>query len=107
MKVVKALTLLGAVACAPAVLAEATFDPATLGHMKAVLENCNKVNRQQASQYLLQMKALIGGATKEDVDRASKTQAYQVAYHEVSDELRDRSPQELDAACSAYLGRTR
>lgn len=79
------------------------FDPATLGHMKGVLEMCGATNRQAASQYLLQMKALIGSATRQEIDKVRKTQAYQVAYQSVRNELSNRSPQELASACSSYL----
>lgn len=84
-------------------LADATVDPETLGHMKAVLDTCSKVNRQEASQYLLQMKAMIGAASRDSVNTAEKTQAYQIAYQSVRSELTNSDPQDFAAACNAYL----
>lgn len=103
MKLLSAWILLASLAFAPKALAEATFDPGTLGHMKAVLDICGGVNRQEASQYLLQMKSMIGNASREDVQKAEKTQAYQIAYRSTRAELSGKAPRDLAAACSAYL----
>lgn len=84
-------------------LAEATFDPETLGHMKAVLDNCGRVNRQEASQYLLQMKAMIGPASRDSVREAERTQAYQIAYQSVRAQLDNTAPRDLALTCRAYL----
>lgn len=83
--------------------AESTFDPETLGHMKAVLDICGRVDRQAASQYLLQIKAMIGSASKGNVKQAQRRQAYQIAYQTVQSELANRSPQDFDKMCRAYL----
>ncbi len=84
-------------------LAEAPFDPETLGHMKAVLDSCGRVNRQAASEYLLQMKAMIGPATRDSIKKAERTQAYQIAYQSVHSQLANSDPQDFAVICKAYL----
>jgi len=103
MKFVQTVLAIATVAFAVAVSATPEFDPATLGHMQAVMASCGQVDRQEASQYLLEMKAMIGDATKSEVDKIAKSQAYRIAYRSVRDDLKDRPPKELAAACSVYL----
>jgi len=103
MRVYGLILNFGLMACVPPVSAAIDFDPATLGHMKGVLESCSGVNRQAASQYLLQMKALIGTASKQEVAKIRKTRAYQAAYQSVRAELSNREPQALASTCASYL----
>jgi len=91
------------IACVTPASAAVDFDPATLGHMKGVLESCGSVNRQAASQYLLQMKALIGSASKQEVAKIRKTPAYQAAYQSIRAELSNLEPQALTSTCASYL----
>lgn len=97
------ITLAFLIVAPRALLAQAMFDPGTLGHMKGVLELCGGVNRREASQYLLQMKSMIGNASRDTVKKAEKTQAYQIAYQSVKAELNGKTPRDLAAACSVYL----
>lgn len=83
--------------------ADASFDPAKLGKMKGILEVCTKVNPQLAGGYFLQMKSLVGYASKEKVDEAQSTDEYRQAYQSVSDELNNMDQEEMVKACNAYL----
>lgn len=103
MKIRHILVLGGAMICSPVALAELPFDAAKLGHMRAVLEVCSKVAPREASNYLLQMKSLIGKATKAMVDEAARTDEYQAAYQSVGSELSGKSHDELASACTSYL----
>lgn len=103
MKFLQVLALGGAMAFASPAPAEATFDSAQLGHMKGVLDVCAKLNPREASDYLLQMKRLIGDATKDMVAEAAMTGEYQQAYQSITAELSSMVQEEMSKACSAYL----
>lgn len=87
----------------PSALAQSTFDPGTLGYMRAVLALCSKSDWQEASQYLLKMKSMIGNASRQTVEKAEKSEAYRIAYQSVRSELSNRDPRDRAAACSSYL----
>ncbi len=103
MKTKHILVLAGVMACSPVALAESTVDAAKLGRMNGILNVCTSVNPQQASKYLLQIKALIGDATKQAVNAATKTEEYQQAYQTVTEELKNMAPDEMSQACNRYL----
>ncbi len=84
-------------------LADPAFDVAQLGRMNGILKVCGRVNPQQASKYLLQIKALIGDATRETVDEATRSEQYQQAYEAITDELGNLGPDELVQACDRYF----
>lgn len=102
MKILHVLALGGMLVATPT-WAASSVDAGKLGHMRGVLDTCTRVNPQQASQYLLQMKAMIGDATKQMVDEAAQTDEYQQAYQSVTDELHDMSADEMSKNCSLYL----
>ena len=83
--------------------AQAAIDPATLGHMKAVLALCSRSNPQKASEYLLQMKSMIGDATREAVEQASRSDSYASAYESVRSDLGSRAPEDVGRVCDSYL----
>ncbi len=95
-------------ACALAVpaitAANPAFDEGELGRMRGILDTCGKVNALEASHYLLQMKALIGNATRSEVDQAARTEAYQQAYQAVTAELGSLDRDAMIQACNGYLG---
>ena len=97
------LLCLGIMLGMPIVSTAQSFDPGTLGHMKAVLDSCGRVNPQKASQYLLQMKAVIGGATKSEINQPAKTQEYQAAYQSVHEKLGGLTQEGVAAQCESYL----
>lgn len=103
MKRFKGWSILLLSLASPSAPAQSTFDPGTLGHMRAVLELCSKSDWQEASQYLLQMKSMIGNASRQTVEKAEKSEAYRIAYQSVRSELSNRDPRDLAAACSGYL----
>lgn len=103
MKILHMLSLGAAMAVLSLALADPAFDAGQLGRMKGILEVCGQVNARDASQYLLQMKALIGNATKEEVDQAAKTDEYQQAYQSITTELNNMDPDAKVQACSGYL----
>lgn len=106
MKTLRILIFAGAMAGSPLALAEAPFDVGKLGHMKGILDVCSKEAPQKASAYLLQMKSLIGTATKATVDEATRTEEYQQAYESVHSELSNMAQDEAVAACTSYLTAT-
>ncbi len=103
MKTMHIIILVGTMVCSPVILADPSFDVGQLGHMKGIVDVCSKVNPRQASNYFLQMKELIGDATKQSVDQAARTEEYQQAYQAVTTQLRDMSQEEMTQACTGYL----
>ena len=99
----KMLHLIVALAWTSVVLAEQTIDAWTLGQMQGTLEVCSAVSPQDAAQYLLQMKALIGNATKDMVDEARRTADYQQAYQSTRSDLTGMTPASRASACKAGL----
>ncbi len=103
MKTVNFLVLAGVMAYPQLALAESTVDAAQLGRMQGILNVCTRVNPREASKYLLQIKALIGDASKQSVDQATRTEEYQQAYQAVTEELKNMAPDEMAQACNRYL----
>ncbi len=103
MKTVIFLVLAGVMAYPQFALAESTVDAAQLGRMQGILNVCTRVNPREASKYLLQIKALIGDASKQAVDQAARTEEYQQAYQAVTEELKNMAPDEMAQACNRYL----
>jgi hypothetical protein len=103
MRILHILVLGGAMACPPVALADLPFDAGKLGHMKGILDVCSKATPRGASDYLLQMKAMIGAATKAMVDEAAKTEEYQQAYQSIRSEFSNMAQDEVVAACTSYL----
>ncbi len=103
MKTLRMCVIAAALVCPALALAEGTVDAAQLGHMQAVLKSCSRVDPRQASSYLLQIKALVGDATKEEVDQATRRDEYQQAYQAVTDELAGMDKEAMERACANYL----
>lgn len=95
--------LAAAAACPSLALADTTFDAAQLGRMQGILSACSRVSPRQASNYLLQIKAFIGDASKESVDQAARTDEYQQAYQAVTNELRAMEKEDRERACASYF----
>ncbi len=103
MQVLRIVLFSAAIAGSMVVHADAPIDAAQLGHMKGLVDVCGRVAPRDASQYLLQLKATIGDASRETVAQVSRSQEYQQAYQAVSAELKGMAPDEMARACSAYL----
>ncbi len=103
MKLLHTLILAGVIASPSLAHANTSFDAGQFGHMKGVLDICGKSNLREASAYLLEMKAMIGDATKEMVNEATSTGEYQQAYQGILAELSSMTPDEMAHACTAYL----
>lgn len=103
MKTVHMILVAAAVAASTLVLADPEFDAGQLGRMRGILESCSRFDSVGASHYLLQMKTVIGNATKQEVDEAMKTDSYQEAYRTVVTELANMDPDEREKACTGYL----
>lgn len=104
MKSLYRLAVAGLMMISPVVLAESTVDAVQLGRMQGILNVCTRVNPREASKYLLQIKALIGDASKRAVDQAAKSEEYQQAYQAVTEELKNMAPDDMVQACNRYLG---
>lgn len=92
-----------AMACSSFVMADPGFDAGQLGRMRGILDTCRKVDPVDASHYLLQMKSLVGNATKQEVDEAMRTEAYDQAYQAVVTELANMDPDGRAKTCTGYL----
>ncbi len=103
MKTVHMILVAAAIAASTLVLADPGFDAGQFGRMRGILDTCSKFDAVGASHYLLQMKSLIGNATKQDVDEAMKTETYQEAYQAVVTELANMDPDGREKACTGYL----
>ncbi len=103
MKTVHMILVAASIVASSLVLADPGFDAGELGRMRGILDTCSKFNAVDASHYLLQMKSLIGNASRQEVDEAMKTGAYQDAYQAVITELGNMDPNEREKACSGYL----
>ncbi len=103
MKTVHMMLVATAIVASSLVLADPGFDAGELGRMRGILDTCSMFNAVGASRYLLQMKSLIGNASKQEVDEAIKTGAYQDAYQAVVTELGNMDPNEREKACTGYL----
>ncbi len=97
------LLFVSLLATAPLASATSSFDPEALGRMKAVMELCSRASPEKAADYLLQMKAAIGDASKEMYDKAAQTDAYRQAYDSVRSDLGGRAPADRASACNSYL----
>ncbi len=80
------------------------LDAAQLGRMKGIVDVCSRVNAQQASRYFLQMKDLIGDASRETMTQVTRSDEYQAAYQSVTSELNGMGRAEMGRACADYLG---
>ncbi len=103
MKRMHVIVLAGVMAYVPGAVAESTVDAAKLGRMQGILNVCTRVNPREASHYLLQIKAMIGDASRQAVEQAARTDEYRQAYQAVTDELRNMPPDEMAKACNEYL----
>jgi len=89
--------------CSSSVWAEFPFDVGKLGHMRAVLEMCSRASPQAATYYMLQIKSLIGDASKDVVARAARTDEYQQEYQSVRSDLTSLTQEGLKQECVSYL----
>lgn len=103
MKFLHILIFGGTMAFTSLAHANTSFDAGQFGHMKGVLDVCSRVYLRESSAYFLEMKAMIGDATKEMVNEAAATGEYQQAYQHVLAELSSMTPEEMAQACTAYL----
>ncbi len=106
MKTMQVSVLVLAMASSTLSLADTSFDTRQFGRMKGILNACTSVNPREASRYLLQIKALIGDATKETVDQVTRTEEYQQAYQTVTEELGSMVQDDMAKACNNYLAST-
>ncbi|OIR16360.1 hypothetical protein GALL_30820 [mine drainage metagenome] len=103
MKTMQVFVLVMAMAYPTITLADTSVDTGQFGRMKGILSACSSVNPREASKYLLEIKTLIGDATKETVDQASRSEEYKQAYHDVTEELGSMSRDDMARACKNYL----
>jgi len=106
MKRMQILVLVAAMAYPTINFAASSVDPGQLGRMRGILSACSSVNPREASKYLLEIKTLIGDATKETVDQVARAEEYKQAYHDVTEELGSMSRDEMARACTNYLATT-
>lgn len=106
MKRIQILVLAAAMAYPITNFASSLVDPGQLGHMRGILSACSRVNPREASKYLLEIKTLIGDATKETVDQATRAEEYKQAYHDVTEELGSMNRDDITRACTNYLATT-
>lgn len=106
MKIRHILVLGAVMAVSPIAHAELPLDAAKLGHMKGVLDVCGSAVPRKASDYLLQMKSMLGKATKAEVNEAAKSEEYREAYQSVRSRLSGLTRDELTTECTAYLATT-
>jgi hypothetical protein len=106
MKTMQVFALVMAMAYPTISPADTQVDSSQFGRMKGILSACSGVNPREASKYLLQIKTLIGDATKETVDQASRTEEYKQAYHDVTEELGSMNRDDMGRACTNYLATT-
>lgn len=106
MKTMHVFVLVMAMAYSTLSQADTSFDIRHFGRMKGILSTCTSVNPREASKYLLQIKALIGDATKETVDQVTRTEEYQQAYQTVTAELGSMVQDDMAKACNDYLAST-
>ncbi len=106
MKTMQVFALVMAMAYPTISLADTSIDISQFGRMKGILSACSGVNPREASKYLLQIKTLIGDATKETADQATRTEEYKQAYHDVTEKLGSMGHDEMARACTDYLAET-
>ncbi len=106
MKRIQVLVLVTAMTYPTIDFADPSVDPGQLGRMRGILSACSSVNPREASKYLLEIKTLIGDATKETVDQVTKAEEYKQAYHDITGELGSMSRDEMARACTNYLATT-
>jgi len=104
MKIFRSMVFVSVMLCSPLVSAEYPFDVGELGHMRAVLEMCSRASPQAATYYMLQIKSLIGDASKDVVDKAARTDKYQQEYQSIRSELSSLTQDGLKQECTSYLG---
>jgi len=97
------MLLVSVMLCSSLAWAEFPFDVGKLGHMKAVLEMCSRASPQAATYYMLQIKSLIGDASKDVVARAARTDEYQQEYQVVRSDLSSLTQEGLKQECLSYL----
>jgi len=97
------MLLVSIMMCSSSVWAEFPFDVGKLGHMRAVLEMCSRASPQAATYYMLQIKSLIGDASKDVVARAARTDEYQQEYQSVRSDLTSLTQEGLKQECVSYL----
>lgn len=103
MKTMQVFVLVMAMAYPTITLADTSIDTRQFGRMKGILSACSSVNPREASKYLLKIKTVIGDATKETVDQATRTEEYKQAYHAVTEELGSMGHDEMARTCTDYL----
>ncbi len=106
MKRIQILVFVAALAYPAIDFASSSVDPGQLGRMRGILTACSSVNPREASKYLLEIKTVIGDATKETVDQIAGAEEYKQAYHDVTEELGSMNRDEMARACTNYLATT-
>jgi hypothetical protein len=103
MKIFRIVCLSAALATSSIALAKLSLPNGVLGQVEAALDSCAKANPQSAAKYEEKKKALVQGASEQEVAQARASQEYKEGYEAASQEMAKQSPDETKKMCSAAL----
>ena len=103
MKMVRTLCLCGAVVLPQLALAELPVSKQALGQGEAAIDFCSKGKPEVAAKLKPAAKALIGNATKKEIDDARNSDEYKDGYSSISASLGKMSKTDAAQACSDLI----
>jgi hypothetical protein len=83
--------------------AKLTIPTPALGYIESTLDYCAKVDAGSAAKYKEREKALVAGATKEELEKARGTTEYKESFDSTTDHLSKTPTKEVAKSCAAFL----
>jgi hypothetical protein len=103
LKILHIACLSAALSLPPLSLAELPLPNDAFGRNEAAFDFCSQVDSKEAANYQKYKKALVRGASNEEIAKARESSEYKDAYNLVIDELGKAPKEQTIKACSASL----
>jgi hypothetical protein len=103
MKIFRLLCLSAMLILSSLVLAKLPLPNAALGKVEGALDFCSQADPESAAKYQEKKKALVQGASDEDVAESRASQDYKDGYQSATDELSKEPKGEVKKTYSAAL----
>jgi len=103
MKIFRIACLSAALALPPLALAKLALPNDLFGKVEGTLDFCAQANPQSAAKYQEQKKALVQGASDQELTEARASKEYKEGYDAANDEMGKQPKDQVKKACAAVL----
>lgn len=79
--------------------------PAPLGQVESILDSCAAAKPKESENYKKQRAKLTEGVPEKEVAEIRSSEEYREAYSTIRERFDHASREEVDKACSVFLGR--